>query len=366
MENRVLLIMAEDGLARNLDDVTVGTGGNGVIQGRTPQSAASSHGKGKTASRGRIYNNRLASAHGQYYPSAGSSSGYCHPHGNDWKLTSNEDDKARYTVKQIDHDEIGELSREQDTVLESQRGACYQPTKMETEAVCQKKEDIANDSRKARGKTAKISVDQPRAKESRRKNSQGKRGLQRHHGGNNEFTPLSRDSHEFCNDLTMQERVIHKSKISTKMDSSSSIWQPNFNYSKHGHRSKKLDKPDGRQKGQKGETTAIKTGKRGNIRDYRRQKEEVLRTLSYLNPLQSSQASVLIEQLRNETYECMVCCERIRCSAAVWNCCSCYHLFHMGCVRKWAKSSVAIPPEGISKIKYDRNISYECTLYHLH
>ena len=88
----------------------------------------------------------------------------------------------------------------------------------------------------------------------------------------------------------------------------------------------------------KGETSVTK---KGNRRDYRSQKDDVLRALSHLNPVQSSQASALIEQLRNETYECMVCCERVRCSAAVWSCHSCYHVFHLGCVRKWAKCPAA-------------------------
>ena len=86
------------------------------------------------------------------------------------------------------------------------------------------------------------------------------------------------------------------------------------------------------------EQGAIATAK-SSKRDYKYQKEEVFRTHGHRNPVQSSQASVLIEQLRNETYECMVCCDRIRCSAAVWSCHNCHHLFHLGCVRKWAKSS---------------------------
>lgn len=81
--------------------------------------------------------------------------------------------------------------------------------------------------------------------------------------------------------------------------------------------------------------------KKGYRRDYRSQKDDVLRALSHLNPVQSSQASVLREQLRNETYECMVCCECVQCTAPVWSCHSCYHVFHLNCVRKWAKSPAA-------------------------
>ena len=56
----------------------------------------------------------------------------------------------------------------------------------------------------------------------------------------------------------------------------------------------------------------------------------------------SIQASVLIEQLTNEKYECMVCCEVIKCSKAVWFCSSCYHIFHLFCIRKWARSPSAL------------------------
>lgn len=76
-------------------------------------------------------------------------------------------------------------------------------------------------------------------------------------------------------------------------------------------------------------------------RGYGSQKNDVIRALSHLNPVQSSQASSLCEQLRNETYECMVCCERVRCTAAVWSCDSCFHVFHLGCVRKWARCPAA-------------------------
>ncbi|XP_069814268.1 transcriptional repressor NF-X1 [Dendropsophus ebraccatus] len=46
----------------------------------------------------------------------------------------------------------------------------------------------------------------------------------------------------------------------------------------------------------------------------------------------------LIEQLTAEKYECMVCCEVIRVMAPVWSCQSCYHVFHLNCIKKWARS----------------------------
>ncbi|XP_060920938.1 transcriptional repressor NF-X1 [Labrus mixtus] len=51
-----------------------------------------------------------------------------------------------------------------------------------------------------------------------------------------------------------------------------------------------------------------------------------------------TQTGCLIEQLSEEKYECMVCCDIIRLMAPVWSCVSCYHVFHLNCIKKWARS----------------------------
>ena len=55
----------------------------------------------------------------------------------------------------------------------------------------------------------------------------------------------------------------------------------------------------------------------------------------------SVQAGVLIEQLSEEKYECMVCCEVIRCSKGIWSCSNCFHIFHLYCIKRWARSPAA-------------------------
>ena len=55
----------------------------------------------------------------------------------------------------------------------------------------------------------------------------------------------------------------------------------------------------------------------------------------------SVQAGVLIDQLTDEKYECMVCCEVIRCAKAVWSCSNCFHIFHLYCIKRWARSPAA-------------------------
>lgn len=51
--------------------------------------------------------------------------------------------------------------------------------------------------------------------------------------------------------------------------------------------------------------------------------------------------ALLIEQLTMGTYECMVCCDTIRGQSAVWSCNGCYHIFHLRCIKTWAKSPTA-------------------------
>ncbi|XP_070708642.1 transcriptional repressor NF-X1 [Pempheris klunzingeri] len=51
-----------------------------------------------------------------------------------------------------------------------------------------------------------------------------------------------------------------------------------------------------------------------------------------------TQTGCLIEQLSEEKYECMVCCDVIRLMAPVWSCQSCFHVFHLNCIKKWARS----------------------------
>ncbi|XP_051572453.1 transcriptional repressor NF-X1-like isoform X2 [Myxocyprinus asiaticus] len=59
-----------------------------------------------------------------------------------------------------------------------------------------------------------------------------------------------------------------------------------------------------------------------------------------------SQTGCLIEQLTEEKYECMVCCEVIRLMAPVWSCQSCFHLFHLNCIKKWARSPASQADDG--------------------
>ena len=63
-------------------------------------------------------------------------------------------------------------------------------------------------------------------------------------------------------------------------------------------------------------------------------------------PIDSEHAQTLIEKLIEGTYECMVCCDRVRWSNATWNCQNCFHVFHLFCIRKWGNSASALVKGG--------------------
>ena len=59
------------------------------------------------------------------------------------------------------------------------------------------------------------------------------------------------------------------------------------------------------------------------------------------------QSDELAQELTAGTYECMVCCDRVRSRDQVWACGNCYHVFHLKCIGKWAISPAAALDEGV-------------------
>ncbi|KAK6632452.1 hypothetical protein RUM44_007494 [Polyplax serrata] len=55
--------------------------------------------------------------------------------------------------------------------------------------------------------------------------------------------------------------------------------------------------------------------------------------------LVTSQREQLVDLLFHGVLECLVCCESVSQTSAVWSCYNCYHVLHLKCVVKWARSS---------------------------
>jgi ribosomal protein L37AE/L43A len=52
-----------------------------------------------------------------------------------------------------------------------------------------------------------------------------------------------------------------------------------------------------------------------------------------------NQRENLMAELERNSYDCMICVERVRRFHPVWSCSKCYSIFHLNCLRKWANSS---------------------------
>jgi len=55
---------------------------------------------------------------------------------------------------------------------------------------------------------------------------------------------------------------------------------------------------------------------------------------------QDLQFSLTVE-LTNSTYECMVCYNIVKPKDHIWSCSICYNVFHLNCIKKWAKTDVS-------------------------
>ncbi|XP_031255197.1 NF-X1-type zinc finger protein NFXL1-like [Pistacia vera] len=48
------------------------------------------------------------------------------------------------------------------------------------------------------------------------------------------------------------------------------------------------------------------------------------------------------EKLAKGSVECMICYDMVRRSAPIWSCSSCYSIFHLNCIKKWARAPTSV------------------------
>ncbi|CAI9116311.1 OLC1v1017422C1 [Oldenlandia corymbosa var. corymbosa] len=48
------------------------------------------------------------------------------------------------------------------------------------------------------------------------------------------------------------------------------------------------------------------------------------------------------DKLMKGTVECMICYDMVRRSAPIWSCSSCYSIFHLACIKKWARAPTSV------------------------
>ena len=62
-----------------------------------------------------------------------------------------------------------------------------------------------------------------------------------------------------------------------------------------------------------------------------------------------TRSEILIDQLKKNKCECMVCYQYIKHDQPIWSCGTCFHIFHLRCIKKWASSPSAKIEENSEK-----------------
>ncbi|CAA21417.1 shuttle craft like transcriptional repressor/ubiquitin-protein ligase E3 [Schizosaccharomyces pombe] len=75
--------------------------------------------------------------------------------------------------------------------------------------------------------------------------------------------------------------------------------------------------------------------------------------------------SRMIVELKNRLYECSVCTDTINPSTSIWSCGTCYHVFHLSCIRKWCKNSIEQRNEDAWRCPYCQSNQTETSLHYL-
>lgn len=62
------------------------------------------------------------------------------------------------------------------------------------------------------------------------------------------------------------------------------------------------------------------------------------------------------EKLMKGTVECMICCDMVRRTAPIWSCSSCCSIFHLNCIKKWARA----PTSSDLSVEKNGGVNWRC------
>lgn len=116
------------------------------------------------------------------------------------------------------------------------------------------------------------------------------------------------------------------------------------NHNNHNNKTKFYEQNGNRNENKQQERRNFKTYNKDSQMNTDREKFFSRRKFSKRKPQinehsEYSQRDKLIKEIENNTLECLVCCELIRDYHTIWSCRTCYHIFHLKCIKQWANSS---------------------------
>lgn len=132
-------------------------------------------------------------------------------------------------------------------------------------------------------------------------------------------------------------------------DYESTIDNSNGNAANGRHRGKSSNQQGSNGIGDRVPAHRVNHGPRGYTGRYtshRREKEkescEVDRRKEVKNLNLPQLVQEIQEKLTKGTVECMICYDMVRRSAPIWSCSSCYSIFHLNCIKKWARAPTSV------------------------
>jgi len=81
---------------------------------------------------------------------------------------------------------------------------------------------------------------------------------------------------------------------------------------------------------------------RGHVGRPRKGIERSEKTRELNDPNLPQLAQDIQEKLVKSTVECMICYDMVRRSVPIWSCSSCFSIFHLNCIKKWARAPTSV------------------------
>uniref|UniRef100_A0A2P2IRL8 NF-X1-type zinc finger protein NFXL1 n=1 Tax=Rhizophora mucronata TaxID=61149 RepID=A0A2P2IRL8_RHIMU len=77
-------------------------------------------------------------------------------------------------------------------------------------------------------------------------------------------------------------------------------------------------------------------------RERGREKSDTRGVMELKDPNLPQLVQEIQEKLAKGTVECMICYDMVRRFAPIWSCSSCYSIFHLNCIKKWARAPTSV------------------------
>uniref|UniRef100_A0A336MQQ5 CSON004337 protein n=1 Tax=Culicoides sonorensis TaxID=179676 RepID=A0A336MQQ5_CULSO len=162
---------------------------------------------------------------------------------------------------------------------------------------------------------------------------------QRHH----------QNSHHHHNHNQQQYKEYNRSRYYGDSDRDTNrSYNGNNNYDNNWRRRDEIRKPPGgsqrdfhKNRNNKSERSDFKFNKYTKSQNFSSKKSPETQQHPKFDTSNCSQREKLTKEIENSLLECMICCENIKSAQSVFSCQSCFHIFHLNCITKWANSSFA-------------------------